>query len=109
MIDVPEWLLRQQKEKERLERTLPNNVIKGVPLPYLKKVGHILEIPRCGSLNKRQLIESIIDMQMEYQSVDRDYYDSILDFDTDGEVFHSLAVNKNCNFYPYIMNSKKYK
>ena len=56
VIDVPEWLLRQQKEKERLERTLPNNVIKGVPLPYLKKVGHILEIPRCGSLNKRQLI-----------------------------------------------------
>ena len=109
MIDVPEWLLRQQKEKERLERTLPNNVIKGVPLPYLKKVGHLLEIPRYASLNKRQLIESIIDIQLKYQYIDSVYYDSILYFKSDGEVFYSLEVNEHCKFFPYIMNSKKYK
>lgn len=107
--DVHEWRRREQEEKERLQRRLPSNVIKDIPLSYLKKVGHLLEIPQYASLNKRQLIEQILYTQKKYQDIDVIYYDTILFFEKEDGVCCTLEVNENCKFYPYIMNSKKYK
>ncbi|MFJ7982385.1 hypothetical protein ACIQ1D_19165 [Lysinibacillus xylanilyticus] len=109
-IDAYQQTLKEDKEeKERLSKMFPNSVIKNVQLLFLKKIGHMLEIPHYSSLSKRKLIQEILDIQQKYRELDSGLYNYILYATFNEDVCIDILVNENCKFYPYIMRSEKYQ
>lgn len=106
---LQEHLQKQRENKERLEKMFPNHMLKDISLGFLKKIGHILEIPSYSSLNKRELIYQVLTTQKKYRQEDSETYDAILYYTIKGGVCCELSVNEDCRLYYYIIDGKKYK
>ncbi|MGE7840689.1 hypothetical protein ACQKNX_07850 [Lysinibacillus sp. NPDC093712] len=97
------FMKQQQERKDQLELMFPEQIVKEFSLSLLKKIGHILDIPSYNGKSKRELIHAIITKQDEYDGK----FDPVFFCVIEDDVCKSLKLNKDCDFYQYMIANEK--
>jgi hypothetical protein len=88
------WL---KEKKAQLDLDYPKYRINHLPIGYLKKIGHIMEIPSYGVKKNQELVADIFNLQ------DRDNPFIIINIKGD------YVFNKSVYIWGYFMKGKKYR